>query len=474
MSSPFRRLQGKTQVYPLPHNDFVRNRLTHSIEVSFVGRTIAHGIFQQVRNHVIQGTLPRAFEDIHLIVNASCLIHDIGNPPFGHSGEASIRKFFRERGDNFQILQELKTCGELYNDFLNFDGNAQGFRVAVKNSNWRYRGGMRLSAPVLAAFVKYPFNSSCDYALSKHKFGYFRTEQRFFHHLFSDVCGIPEVSDGSGTYYLHPLATVLEAADDIAYLTSDVEDAYKSGEISYTEAKSVLTSFTGGNPLEAVEEFLDSNGKLVVEGNEDDHISFLRSTAVNTAVEKVSITYKDLIEKWLRTEEFNSNSIPGEKIKLLEMSDFDLTETAIRRFSKNKIYKGRRKMALQVSGGKIIYGLLRIYIEIVDKAFLAYEDRPLEDDDYEEELLGILDKEQLQVFELLPDHIKNRIENVVKGLLTNELAEETLVKASNRQLAINEILHSIIDFVAGMSDEYAVRFYNNINYIDIEDRGGPY
>lgn len=163
-SSAFRRLQGKTQVYPLRNNDFIRSQLTHSMEVAFVARAIARQLIWELLDVREQGYVSY-IENIDVIINASCLIHDLGNPPFGHSGEDSIKKLFRE--SRLSILSELREVEELYFDFVRFDGNAQGFRMAVKTCGRRFSGGLRLRSPVLAFFVKYPIHSSSEFAKAR-------------------------------------------------------------------------------------------------------------------------------------------------------------------------------------------------------------------------------------------------------------------------------------------------------------------
>ena len=479
-SSAFRRLQGKTQVYPLPNNDFVRNRLTHTMEVAFVARAIARNLLWRLRELQAQGYLSN-LDNIDVIVNASCLIHDLGNPPFGHSGEDSIKKFFLNAAQKYGIVDELKAVDELYSDFTRFDGNAQGFRMAVKSCGRRYFGGLRLSSPVLASFVKYPHHSSCDFARDEEKFGYFRTEEKYFQQVFSTGCGLNEIPGVPGKYEIHPFASLLEAADDISYLTSDVEDAFRNGDLSTSETRAVLRTLCEVEQLVELGEFEASSGEIHV-GLEDEAISYYRFSAVENCISSVVTTYTNILKGLEERDPSNATDL-SEKIGLLGLAGFNLTERAIRRLSDKRIYTGRRKMALQVAGGKILGGILRVYMEILDRIFTLYqehEDGFLHINQFGEELTfgevlnKSLDKELRQTFELLPSHCKNRIEDVVRNRLVEELREETNVTATARLLSINECIHVIVDFISGMSDEYAVRYYNNITYIDNEDRGGPY
>lgn len=235
-SSAFRRLQDKTQVHPLPTSDYVRTRLTHSIEVASLGRSLATRVGHEVLSQsVIEGVSASDFGDI---VAAACLAHDIGNPPFGHAGESAIQRWFKANPQRLDGLSEAEKA-----DFLQFEGNAQGFRNIKPLS---------LTAATLGAFTKYPRAASVlpqpDDVGGK-KFGFFTSEQAMFGQVAQAVGLIPR--EPQRPYWCrHPLAFLMEAADDICYTIVDVEDGYKLGKLSFDEAETWLLSLSGATNLQ--------------------------------------------------------------------------------------------------------------------------------------------------------------------------------------------------------------------------------
>ncbi|WP_373837677.1 dGTP triphosphohydrolase, partial [Bacteroides heparinolyticus] len=207
-SAPFRRLQNKTQVFPLPGSIFVHNRLTHSLEVSCVGRSLGNDVSKAIlaRRPELQHTyLP----EIGSIVSAACLAHDLGNPPFGHSGERAISTYFSE-GKGMDLRAHLTP--EQWEDLTHFEGNANASRLLTHQFEGRRKGGFVLTYPTLASIVKYPFSSSL--AGKKPKFGFFATEEEGFRRIAEEL-GMKKLSDAPLRYARHPLVYLVEAADDI-------------------------------------------------------------------------------------------------------------------------------------------------------------------------------------------------------------------------------------------------------------------
>lgn len=242
-STAFRRLKDKTQVYSLAKNDYVRTRLSHSIEVSCVGRTLGNTIGYEIVERygsILKGIQPSYFGDI---VAAACLAHDIGNPPFGHSGEDAIGEAFKAskfdgKGD---LLPGRKQ------DFEKFEGNAQGFRVLTTLEMHPREGGMRLTCPTLAAYMKYPRESDISKddleasparkSISKH--GFHQSEKDLYSEI-ANVLGLIRRKDNIAWWARHPLAFLVEAADDICYRIVDVEDACRMGFIPFSQAKELI------------------------------------------------------------------------------------------------------------------------------------------------------------------------------------------------------------------------------------------
>ena len=269
-SSPFRRLQNKTHVFPLPGSIFVHNRLTHSLEVSSVGKSLA--------NEVCKALSPRyagtpAFEKLsHIveIVGAACLAHDLGNPPFGHSGERTIATYFSE--GNGQEVRNLVSSEE-WNDFVNFDGNANSFRLLAHQFRGRREGGLAMTYSSLAAIVKYPYTSTTTPKTGK--FGFFRSERDCFRLVAEELGMIEKAPD---VFARHPLVYLMEAADDICYQVMDIEDAHKLKILGCEEVIRLFTGFFADARVDRMRQVLEA----IDDNNEK--VAYLRSCVIGELV----------------------------------------------------------------------------------------------------------------------------------------------------------------------------------------------
>lgn len=274
-SSPFRRLQNKTQVFPLPGSIFVHNRLTHSLEVACVGKSLADSISAELRQKYSDEEWSRVFFDLGDIVAAACLAHDLGNPPFGHSGEKAISSFFSEGAG--KAVEPFLTRNQ-WLDLTHFEGNANAFRLLTHQFNGRRDGGFAMTYSMLASIVKYPYDSS--HAGKKGKFGFFTSECESYRRI-AETLGIRqfEQPDGSMLYARHPLVFLVEAADDICYEVMDIEDAHKLRILSTTEVCDLLLEFFDDNRRKHIQDvmakFSDPNEK----------IGYLRSCVIGTLVD---------------------------------------------------------------------------------------------------------------------------------------------------------------------------------------------
>ncbi|MGN1243798.1 MAG: dGTP triphosphohydrolase, partial [Alloprevotella sp.] len=283
-SSAFRRMQNKTQVFPLPGSVFVHNRLTHSLEVSSVGRSLGTDVSVDILRRHPQWA-DTEVTGLGAIVSAACLAHDMGNPPFGHSGEKAIRTFFSEgRGQDF--YQYVSARGsELseaeWTDMTRFDGNANTFRLLTHRFNGRRRGGFVMTYATLAAIVKYPYGS--DRATAKPKFGFFEAERDIYEHIASSL-GITclERQGHTARYARHPLVYLVEAADDICYEIMDIEDAHKLRILSDDDTLSLLLGFFSADERASLE------ASYPGETDVDDRIVYYRSCAIN-ALERACV-----------------------------------------------------------------------------------------------------------------------------------------------------------------------------------------
>jgi len=276
-SSPFRRLQNKTQVFPLPGSIFVHNRLTHSLEVSCVGRSLANEIAIRLHEKHLSEPWRDKLWGISEIVAAACLAHDLGNPPFGHSGEKTIGEFFSNGSG--QVFKEHLTPQQ-WADLTHFEGNANSFRTLVHQFKGRRPGGFAMTYSMLASIVKYPYSSS--HAGEKGKFGFFTTEKETFERIAGEL-GMLKLEEER--YCRHPLVYMVEAADDICYQVMDIEDGHKLRIISTQETIDLLTSLFDEERKEHMREVMatvaDPNEKIV----------YLRSCVVGLLVQECAKTF---------------------------------------------------------------------------------------------------------------------------------------------------------------------------------------
>ena len=275
-SSPFRRLQNKTQVFPLPGSIFVHNRLTHSLEVASVGRSMANDIAGELQRKYASEPWRDKFFNIGEIVAAACLAHDLGNPPFGHSGEKAISTFFSE-GEGKHLKERLNS--RQWNDLIHFEGNANSFRVLTHGFKGRRPGGFAMTYPTLAAIVKYPYESSLSG--DRNKFGFFTSEHEIYRKI-ADRLGIicRENPEGFMDYARHPLVYIVEAADDICYEVMDIEDAHKLKILNTNDVIDLFLQFFEGERLANIRTVMST----VTDPNEK--VVYLRSCVIGALVNR--------------------------------------------------------------------------------------------------------------------------------------------------------------------------------------------
>lgn len=410
-SPAFRRLQDKTQVFPLPESDFVHTRLTHSLEVSCVGRSLGNLVGETIieRNPLLN----TQFTKFHFgeIVAAACLAHDIGNPPFGHSGEDAIAEYFRSgNGQNFKskIKDEKK-----WTDLIKYEGNAQGFRIITKLQNPKIKGGLNLTYSTLAAVTKYPReslirdNNKSLQNKAYRKYGFFQAEKGLFKEV-ANATGIDCQKSGKNYWWCrHPLAFLVEAADDICYRVMDLEDGFRLGLISFKETEELL------KPLVSIQSLKNYRGK-----DEKDRIGYLRAVAINELVNELAKVFLDE-EKNILNGKFQSDLISEIKRAKALMRIKDI--------SFDKIYKSRSVVEREVAGYEVLGGLLDTFIHSYNEAYI-----------------GKISAKHKSVFALLP------------GRISEEIPDELYLR-----------LLRIIDFVSGMTDSFAVSLFRKIKGISL-------
>ncbi len=353
-SAPFRRLQNKTQVFPLPGSIFVHNRLTHSLEVASVGRSL--GVTAaQILDKKYKGKIP-FINELGSIVSAACLAHDLGNPPFGHSGEKAIASYFSEGGGQY-IKDQYCLSEEEWKDLTCFEGNANAFRLLTHQFNGRRPGGFVLTYSTLASIVKYPYSSLyCD--LKKQKFGFFKSEKEAYERIAQEL-GLYVHDNDSGQYARHPLVYLVEAADDICYQIMDIEDAHKLKILTSEETISLFLNFFD----EARQKRRIQTMKHVTDVNEQ--IAYLRSSVIGQLI-------SDCAEVFVQNEEAILEGIfDSTLIKCLPYITCGAYETCSD-LAINKIYNSTEVLDVELGGYKIILTLLDHFIGAVLSPGKAY------------------------------------------------------------------------------------------------------
>ena len=352
-SASFRRLQNKTQVFPLPGSVFVHNRLTHSLEVSCVGRSLGNNIAQKLKAKSRPADID-FLSEIGAIVSAACLAHDMGNPPFGHSGETAIASYFSE-GDGLHLKEKWSIPDKEWDDIIHFEGNANAFRLLTHPFRGRRKGGFVLTYSTLASIVKYPYESSYI-TDKKKKFGFFQSEKEDFAKIAGDM-GL--ICTGEYKYVRHPLVYLVEAADDICYEIMDIEDAHKLKLIHSEETKELLLNFF---PPEESAKKMDRI-KPVTDINEQ--IAYLRSSVIGILVDECSRVFVE------NEEDILSGNFQGSLIDGVRKDICDAYRQCCD-LSFRKIYKSKDVVDIEIAGYHIIYTLIDKLVHAVFDADKAY------------------------------------------------------------------------------------------------------
>jgi dGTPase len=407
-SSAFRSLQDKTQVVPLPEHDFVHTRLTHSLETSCVGRSLG----KMSAEHLLK-EYPELREsgiehgDIGSIVAAACLAHDIGNPPFGHSGEKAIGAFFSS--GKGQELRNRIPDDQCWKDLCHFEGNANGFRILT-----HAEGNLTptLTCATLGAFTKYPCPSNrpdSEHSARK-KFGYFKAEEGIFASV-ADKLKLQPFEDGKG-WHRHPLAFLVEAADDICYSIIDLEDGLRAGLVEEREGEGLLKELIGPE--------LDQ-GRLDALSGHDQRWGYLRAKAINVLV-------KDAADAFIDNEEaIRYGKMRRPLIKELERGS---TVKAIKDLSFQKIYRSRKVLEIEAAGFEVLGGLLELFTE-ASLGALEGKNGPREE----------------KTLDLLPEPLQQR--------------------GKGNDAEFYERILGICAYVSGMSDSSALSLYRKLKGIEL-------
>lgn len=352
-SSPFRRLQNKTQVFPLPGSIFVHNRLTHSLEVSCVGRSLGNNVAKGLMNKYPEGSIN--FPEIGSIVSAACLAHDMGNPPFGHSGERAISAYFAE-GKGRKWEQKVREEGGRWEDFIRFEGNANAMRLLTHQFIGRRKGGFALTYSTLASIVKYPYASV--YSGKKGKFGFFQSEEETYTRIAREL-GIGCDPQDANKYVRYPLVYLVEAADDICYQIMDIEDACKLHILTTDEAIRLFLGYFEGERLEHIVRVMN----MVEDTNEQ--IAYLRSCIIGLLVDECSRAFLK------HEEELLAGTF---RLPLIESIDphAKAAYATCSAIAYKKIYRAKEVLDIELAGYHIFSHLIESLTEAVMNQTHAY------------------------------------------------------------------------------------------------------
>lgn len=437
-SSSVRRLQDKAQVFPLQENDFTRTRLTHSLEASALGRSFGNAIGQWLLE---KGEFNKynQTQELASLLQVSALIHDLGNPPFGHYGEDIIREWFRkffENGNKKQITDELTK--QQKEDFLNFEGNAQTLRIVSKLQLLNDQYGVNFTYATLSTIMKYPWKSDSEQAKDKKKFAYFASENELAKKIFEKV--------GLEQGVRHPATYLLEASDDIAYLLADLEDAVKKRIIPWEkEYNKMKDNLLKSNKNEFIYgpmfKYLDNQQSK----NERNKIPESNMANIqNFKVRVQGLMFKKVVEVF----KSNYNEIMSGEYgikNLLEESELIDLINEIKRLGKKYCYTNKEVLTLELVGDKVINGLLDMFIN----SLIGYNKQ-----------MKPKTKEG-KLFYLISDNFKyicclNDEKN------SDGLKEYKIETKDFKDIETYKKLLLITDFISGMTDSYAVNLYKEL------------
>ncbi len=417
-SSAFRRLQNKTQVFPLPGSVFVHNRLTHSLEVSSVGRSMGNlvGKFITENYQLTKESQEFYSYSIHDVISAACLCHDIGNPAFGHSGEDAIASYFdRHEADLKQYFTEAEWA-----DLINFEGNANAIRILTQQQNGKSEGGLRLTYSTLAAIAKYPCESVAKdkSQLHRKKFGFFQAQKEAFRTIAEKTNMIME-QDSPIIYKRHPFVWLVEAADDICYSIIDVEDSQRLGIIDHDKCRKLFLNLVESLDPSQIDK---TKNTLKSISDKNDRIAYLRAKSINLLTHKSVEVYQNNFDQIVKGE-FKTALLDVIKNETEQVTKRVLDE--IQRFSIENIYNHRSVLEIENAGYNVMSELLSQFIPPILK-----------------------DEKERKTFE--------------KKALRLVPAQFLYEKGTKYQKVMG-----ILDYVSGMTDNYATELYRRIKGIEI-------
>jgi len=418
-SSAFRRLQNKTQIFPLPGSTFVHNRLTHSLEVASVGRSLGKLIGNELINKglIDEGNHDFYKYELQNVIASACLAHDIGNPSFGHSGEKAISNYFIDNQNLHIEKKKLKGYFEddEWKDLVNFEGNANSFRILTNQFNGKSSGGYRLTFTTLASILKYPCESKAINDTNTHtkKFSFFQSEKKLGNEILSSL-NIDKVKGDSLVFKRHPFVYLTEAADDICYRIVDFEDAQRLHILPHSQVSDIFINLIKN--IGRVDDNIDKINKVYNSiADKNEQISYLRAKCINTLAHESTDLFMDNVDLIIRGE-YNNGLLD-------DMTNNNSFLQEIETISIDEIYNHDTVVELEIAGYKIMSDLLSLFVPAVLKEKKEHKDK--------------------KVLKILPKQFQTeRKENYYKVL-------------------------SILDYLSGMTDSFAIEMYRKLFGIEI-------
>jgi len=423
-SSAFRRLQNKTQVFPLPGPVFVHNRLTHSLEVASVGRSLGREVGTRIAAKYPETAA--SFQEFYryelaTVISSACLAHDIGNPPFGHSGEDAIRSYFADPGTEAATIFANSLTPNQLRDFQKFEGNSNAFRILTHNFNEPVSGGYNLTLTTLAAIVKYPCTSAEGFnkaagLISCKKSGFFDSEIKTYQSVAAHL-GILKKEGHDQVYARHPYVFLTEAADDICYRVIDLEDAHRLGITAIEKIQELFMPFfreeTGYNNYEKV----SAQFRSINDPNQK--VQYLRAVWIGLMVKKLSDTFM------LHEQEILAGKLEKSLMDMLPESDQVLLRE-VNDYSYSHVYNYKPVVEIEIAGYHIIGALLKEFVSAV----------------------------------MQPQRSKS-------AKLLQLLSGQFPIDKSGQNLYGN--LQAVVDYISGMTDLFAIDLYRKMTGISVTE-----
>lgn len=439
-SSSLRRLQDKAQVFPLQESDFIRTRLTHSMEVSAIARSFGTWLDMWLSK---EGLLKEEdYGKIPAILATAGLVHDIGNPPFGHFGEDVIKKWFKSYFNEKETKEKLKLTEEEKNDFLSFDGNAQGIRVLSRLQFLNDQYGINFTYGTLSVLIKYPWDSSYDIAKKKNKFGYFHEDQQFAKGILESTVGIDKCRN--------PLTYFLEASDDIAYLGADVEDGVKKRIIPWEK---VFEEEICGNAeiYDAYKKDIDDLKQKHDNAKNNNFPDYLLTSVQNFKVWAQGQMIREVKQVFIDNYKAIMNGEFGTEELLEKTNNARLLQVLFKDLLFTYCFPDKEVLSLELIGDSIISDLLNIFVKecIMDESYL--------DEEKKKYSLASSRPKSGKLFKMISSNFA-----FVHGLPEGkgEINKENYKNI--QELNHYSRLLLVTDFISGMTDSYAVDLHQKL------------